>query len=76
MHPSDCPAWEYNDHPNKTSILQEKIKPLLIELRNGDLDSLTSASNTRPVHFRLFRQLAPDECTYFAGSFGNLKLTH
>lgn len=69
MHPADCPNWEYNDHPNKTSILQEKNKSVLIELRNGDLDSLTSASDTRPVHFRLFRQLAPDECAYFAGHY-------
>lgn len=69
MHPVDCPEWEYDVHPNRALILQKEIKSILIELRNGDLDSLTSASDTRLVHFRLFCQLAPDECPYYAGNY-------
>jgi len=69
MHPVDCPDFEYEVHPNKASILQKEIKSILIELRNGNLDSLASSSDTRPIHFRLFHQLSPNECPYYAGHY-------
>ncbi len=69
MHPVDCPNWEYNDHPHKTPILQKEIKSVLFELRNGNLDSLTSVSDARPVHLRLFHRLAPEDCPYYAGNY-------
>ena len=69
MHPVDCPEWDYENFPNKAEILQEEIKSILIDLRNGRIDTKFSASDTRPIHFQLFRQLVPDDYPYFAGCY-------
>jgi len=69
MHPVDCPDFNYEDHPNKTSILQKAVKLILIELRTGKLESLASASDTRSIHFTLFYHLTPEECPYYAGNY-------
>lgn len=69
MHPKDCPPWEYDTLPNKTTILQTALKAILLELRSGQLDTLESVTNTRDIHHRLFNQLTPPECPYYAGHY-------
>jgi fido (protein-threonine AMPylation protein) len=69
MHPTDCPDWEYDNYPNRSQILQKEIKSILIELRGRILDSLQFALDTRPLHLRMFYQLAPIDYKYYAGHY-------
>jgi len=69
MHPVDCPEWEYEDHRESASILKEETKSVLLDLRTGKIATKEFAANTRPIHYRLFRKLTPDECPYYAGHY-------
>jgi len=69
MLPQGCPEWEYDNLPEKTTIIQREIKFILSDLRSGNMDTLENVSDTRHIHFRLFRQLVPKGFTYYAGHY-------
>ena len=69
MHPADCPAWEYDNHPDRKTVLQKEIKSILIELRKQQINALDSVVDTRNVHHRLFNQLTPPDCPYYASHY-------
>ena len=68
-HPTDCPGWQYSDHPSRAALLPTRVAALLAELRRGILDTLRVSCDTRPVHSRLFEGLTPDRCDYYAGHY-------
>jgi hypothetical protein len=69
MHPRDCPAWEYNHHPERSTSLPRSVASLLSDLRLGVVDPGLTALDTRSSHLRMFRGLTPPECDYFAGHY-------
>ena len=69
MHPQNCPSWEYSDHPNRSTVLKEEIKSILLDLRNSHINTLSAAADTRQVHYRIFRRLTPPQCPYYAGHY-------
>lgn len=69
MHPADCPTWEYDNHPERTTVLQNEINSILIELRKQQINTLDSVVDTRNTHHRLFNRLTPPECPYYAGHY-------
>lgn len=68
MQPSDCPAFEYDGHPNRPH-LHGKLKKILIELRSGMLLQAELAQDTRPSHRDMFSDLTPPTCPYYAGHY-------
>lgn len=69
MHPQDCPNWEYQNHRNNQEILKREVRSILIDLRRGNIDNLGIVTDSRSVHLRLFRDLTPAECPYYAGHY-------
>ena len=69
MHPSDCPFWEYEQHPQREVVLQTQTASVLQHLRDRTLTTPAIAHDTRPVHFNLFAKLAPPEHPYYAGHY-------
>jgi fido (protein-threonine AMPylation protein) len=69
MHPSDCPPWEYNDHQDSDAILTWEYVAIMSGLRKRELDTLQNALDSRDIHRRLFHQLTPAECPYYAGHY-------
>jgi len=69
MHPVDCPAWEYEDHPRHREILFRTHKALALRLRRNQLNLSACACDSRPVHEELFRELTPLYCEYYAGHY-------
>lgn len=69
MHPLDCPSWEYNTDPRHRPILQARVAELLSTLASGDLDTLAYPADTREVHHRVFEELTPTDCLYYAGHY-------
>ena len=69
MHPLDCPDWEYSTHPRKDEVLQRETTIILIELRQGRLDTVELSSDTRAVHYKLFKDLIPHTFDYYAGHY-------
>ncbi len=69
MHPPDCPTWEYDNHPQRCATVPVRVSEILIELMAGGLDTLSLATNTRKVHFRVFQNLTPPGCEYYAGHY-------
>jgi hypothetical protein len=68
-HPADCPAFEYENHPDRPAVLPQRAAGLLADLRRGVLEILAAACDTRPVHGRLFSGLTPVGCDYYAGNY-------
>jgi fido (protein-threonine AMPylation protein) len=68
MHPSDCPRWEYKNHlyANAVGIRCEAI---LNDLANKQLPVDATLRDTRAVHARMFVNLTPDRCSYYAGHY-------
>jgi fido (protein-threonine AMPylation protein) len=71
MHPpdSDCPAWEYADHPKREVILKERTEDILVQLYQQQLDFVENAADSRAIHGYLFSLLAPREYLYYAGHY-------
>jgi fido (protein-threonine AMPylation protein) len=74
LHPRDCPGatlpgWEYKDHPRHDPILNTETVQVLVALRSGAMDTSKFTADTRPVHYRLFRDLVPAGYAYFAGHY-------
>jgi fido (protein-threonine AMPylation protein) len=69
MHPADCPAWEYNNHPRRGEVLARRQKEVLVDLGRHHFNTVEIAVNTRPVHRRLFFELTPPNHEYYAGHY-------
>jgi fido (protein-threonine AMPylation protein) len=69
MHPSDCPPWEYDNHPNKNQELPIRSQEVLTELAQGHLDTIENAVDSRQIHQKLFLQLVPPGYEYYAGHY-------
>ena len=69
MHPPDCPKWEDAHHPDRATVLPRRAAEVLLRLRSGDIDTAAAAVDTRPVHGRLFLDLTPACCPYYAGHY-------
>lgn len=69
MLPPGCPQWQYGVHPDKDSLLGAASLLLLQEIQSGKLTTDTVVRDTRPVHLRLFRDLAPSGHEYYAGNY-------
>ncbi|MGN8064919.1 Fic family protein [Ralstonia sp. 22111] len=73
MHPAHvggcpCAVWEYEGFDPKTEILPERCFDILVGLRKGTILP-SSASDTRPVHAKLFKGLTQKECSFYAGNY-------
>ena len=68
-HPPDCPGWEYEDHPEKKTILPLRVAEVLRDLVARQLDTRQVALDTRGVHEHCFLQLTPASCIYYAGHY-------
>ena len=68
-HPRDCPAFEYEQHPNRSTELPRQVARLLVGLRSGTLDTRTTAADTRGIHGVLFSNLTPIDQPYYAGHY-------
>lgn len=69
MHPSDCPAWEYDTHPDRLTVLRAATDLLLGQLFAGRLDAASLAGDSRQAHHTLFHRLTPYRCDYYAGHY-------
>ena len=71
MHPpdSDCPAWEYADHPKREVILKERTEDILFQLYQQQLEVDQNAADSHAIHGYLFSLLAPREHSYYAGHY-------
>lgn len=68
-HPADCPEFEYDNHPRRSTALAQRTKEVLVDLRSRRLDSLRVAADSRLVHGSLFQDLTPAGHEYFAGHY-------
>jgi len=68
MHPQDCPAFEYSDHPDKSRFFPSAVDAVL-RLLQGQASPLPLVMDTRPVHAQLFKDLCPAGCEYYAGHY-------
>lgn len=70
MHVRNCPDnWEYEEHPDKDSVIGPRSVELVRKLRSGELPTHELVEDTRPVHAALFRGLTPRGFDYFAGNY-------
>lgn len=69
IHPPDCPAFDYEHHPDRGTELPRQVASVLVDLRNGRMDTLAAASDTRQVHGLLFQRLTPPDHSYYAGHY-------
>lgn len=69
MRPENCPPWQYSQHPRRAELLPRAVATILFELRSSSLSTIAVAGDTRPIHQRLFRELTPWQCPYYAGHF-------
>src|SRR5262245_40484758 len=67
-HPPDCPAWDYEHHPQR-HVVPQRVAGILTELVARALDTRTLVADTRVIHRRLFVGLTPDGYDYFAGHY-------
>src|SRR5574341_558355 len=64
-----CPGWDYTTSTNYPKSLQGSCTDLLVDLRTGQIDSTVNAADTRAAHERLFFDLTPRGCEYYAGHY-------
>lgn len=70
MHPADCPAYDYEDHPDAKKEVPERCETLLLELRTDtDRFSQSTFDDCRGCHGRMFAGLTPEGYDYFAGNW-------
>jgi fido (protein-threonine AMPylation protein) len=70
MHPvAECPHWKYEDHPNRAAVLKQETTRVLAEIRSGRITAAKLISDTRAIHLRLFKALAPSGREYLAGHY-------
>lgn len=68
FQPSSCPDWEYSDHPDK-HVLVNRSENVLLSLRAGSVDFVSTSRNTKSVHNILFSGLTPPGFDYYAGNY-------
>jgi hypothetical protein len=69
LPPHDCPAFEYEHHPDRATKLPHRVAAILSDLRRRIIDSLAAACDTREVHQRVFSGLTPPRQPYYAGHY-------
>ena len=67
MHPGDCPAWDYEDHPDHAVVLPPRSRDFLVALRSDVHQHQHLLADLRPIHAIFFAGLTPATCPYFAG---------
>ena len=67
--PRDCPKWEYDHHPLRTTVLPARIAEVLRDLARRQVDTRGVAADSRDVHRRIFHELTPPGCEYYAGHY-------
>lgn len=68
-HPPDCPAFDYEDHPDWRTVLPARVTDALLRLVSGATDSRGMVVDSRPLHSHLFSGLTPRGHDYFAGHY-------
>jgi fido (protein-threonine AMPylation protein) len=68
MNPPDCPEFEYDEHPQRSSLLKS-VREILLDLRSGKLLIAVLVRDTRPSHRSMFNELTPPGCDYYAGNY-------
>lgn len=63
-----CRDWDYERHPDAGVVASRCIR-VLAELARGTLVPKGSSQDSRQIHRRLFKDLTPAECPYFAGNY-------
>lgn len=69
MHPRDCPEFEYDNHPQRTTVLPSRCEELLRQLYAKTIPADEMACDTRPSHRHLFEKLTPPRHSYYAGNY-------
>jgi fido (protein-threonine AMPylation protein) len=69
MHPLDCPEWEYSNHPRCHQVLTHQVAEVVTALIKGAIDTQQLAMDSRDVHRKVFKDLTPEGCEYFAGHY-------
>jgi hypothetical protein len=54
QRPSDCPEFDYEDHPNWQTVLSFRVTDALADLARGVSDTRVASLDTRPTHLRFF----------------------
>jgi fido (protein-threonine AMPylation protein) len=67
--PPGCPEWQYGEHPNREESLRAATELLIVDLLAGKYPPETLAHDTRAIHERLFKNLAPPGHEYYAGTY-------
>jgi len=67
--PPGCPQWEYGAHPDKDTLLGAAQLLLHQDIQSGRLPTEVTVRDSRPIHSRLFRDLAPPGHEYYAGNY-------
>lgn len=67
-HPVDCPSWEYKGHPQQATIAGG-VALILAALAARKMETLALAIDTREAHRRMFREVTPAGCDYYAGHY-------
>jgi hypothetical protein len=68
MHPRDCPSWEYKHH-QFASTVGIRCEQILDSLAKEELPLDATLRDSRAVHERIFINLTPDRCPYYAGHY-------
>jgi fido (protein-threonine AMPylation protein) len=68
MHPPDCPDWEYKHH-RFASAVGLRCEEILHSLATKKLPIDATLRDTRAVHERMFFNLTPERCPYYAGHY-------
>lgn len=69
MSTIECPEWEYDQHPGRSTTLPATTERVLREVRLGALPIVSMAADTRPLHGKLFSLLVPSGFEYYAGHY-------
>jgi fido (protein-threonine AMPylation protein) len=69
MHPTDCPRWNYEDHPDSSETILRQLEVVLMHIRSSRDHTLGLVSDTRKLHRQLFAGLTPEGCDYYAGHY-------
>ncbi len=64
-----CPNFDYEGHPRKNDVLKLRIAEVVAGLRSGQLATLASIVDSRPIHRKLFLELTPYGFDYYAGHY-------
>jgi len=69
MHPPDCPAWEYENHPKRQVVVSRYVAQILLDISTSKTGTLAVATDTRGSHRLVFEELTPTGYEYYAGHY-------